>query len=220
MDTNIENEIAYASSFRRSVASMIDIFIVAFLRIVVAQFLGAIWLQGVLIGLSSDYSIRFGSDVVQSDENLIYILNHDAFKDIVLFFILIILVGAFYHAYLNSSSWKATLGKRFLGIMILDKKYDKIGIFRGFAHYFLSLIPMVIILYLVSYQVSHGINIVQAASSNIINIALAFCAVMWINVQIFTNKKTTAYDLICGTVLLEGKSTAKTPWQKLSEDEI
>ncbi len=220
MDTNIENEIAYAGSFRRSMASMIDVFIVAFLRVIAAQFLGMIWLQGVLINLASDYSLYFGTDVIRTDENLLYIVNHDGFKDIIAFFVIIFLIGAFYHAYLNSSSWKATIGKRLFGIIILNRKYDKIGILRGFCHYFLSLLPVVIILYLVGYQVANGINIVQAVSSNIFNIFLAFCAVMWVNIHVFSNKKTTAYDLICRTLLLEGKSIAKTPWQKIDKDEI
>ncbi len=217
---NIDDEIIYASSFKRGIAITIDIFIVLFLRIFVAQILGMIWLNKVLLTLSADFKSHFGSEAIENQEHIAFILSHFAFKQIIIFYILIILVGTIYHAYLNSSSWKATIGKRVMNIMILDKNFDKVSFLRAFAHYFASLIPMVIIIYLFVFQSYFQINFVKAITANYLNIALSIVAVLWINIHSFTGRKTTAHDLICKTLFIDGKSIAKKPWQKLEKDDI
>ena len=46
------------------------------------------------------------------------------------------LIQGIYHAFLESSPWQATLGKRALGISVTDENGNRIGILRAFARHF------------------------------------------------------------------------------------
>lgn len=217
---SIEDEISYCGPFKRSLALAIDIFIVLILRIIVAQILGMIWLGKILQNLAYEYELHFGSDIIENQEQVSFILSHSAFNHFIAFFAIISVVGVLYHAYFNSSSWKATVGKRVLGFLMLDYEYNKISFLKALSHYLLSLVPMVIVLYLVAFQSVNQINLVSSITDNGFNLILAFLAALWINIQSFNKRKETAHDLICKTIFVEGKSKAKTPWQKLEKDEI
>ncbi len=215
MDINTEEtEINYVGSFRRGFAISIDIFIVAVLRIFAAQILGAIWLNRVLSQLVIDFREYFGTDSVENYEQVDFILRHSAFKEVIIFYLLVFLVGALYHSYLNSSAWRATIGKRLLGIMIVDKNLQKISMMKGLAHYFLSIIPILYVIYLIFYQSYYKLGFMATLTGNPFNLILGFIAVMWLNIHVFTKRKVTAYDLICKTVFIKGRISAKYPWQK------
>jgi uncharacterized RDD family membrane protein YckC len=124
------------------------------------------------------------------------------------------MVGALYHAYLNSSVWEATIGKRLMKIMITKENDMKITFKRGLLHYFLSLMPFVFLIYLVSYQIRNNLTFYQAITSSEINIFLGILFMMWLQIHIFTKKRTTAYDMICNTNVVKGKTSYKWPWSK------
>lgn len=201
-------------SFKRSIATAIDVFLVLFLRIFAMQILGVVWLNRQLQRLSDDFEAYFGTNEITDPGQLVFIYNHDVFAQIVTFLILIFLVGALYHAYLNSSNWCATVGKRVLGFVVVDKKGQKVGFLAALLHYFLSLVPMVIIFYLVMFQLRLNLGFIEAITANFVNIILIFIAVSWVNIHIFTSRKVTFYDLLCGFVLVEAKTGHKFPWSK------
>ncbi len=210
-----KKEEKYTSPYRRGSAAMIDIWLVLFLRVLVMQFLGMIWLNQAIVNFMQEFQNHFGTDTIKNTpEHINFIISNKIFYYALAFYAIVILVGAFYHAYLNSSSWRATLGKRLMKIMIVKEDESPISLNRGLAHYFLSVLPFAFILYLVSYQLKTGLTFFETVTASGTNLFLGIMFVAWIQVHLFTKKKTTAYDLICDTVLVNGKTGAKFPWSK------
>jgi uncharacterized RDD family membrane protein YckC len=205
----------YASSFRRSTASMFDLWIVLFLRVIVMQVLGIVWLNAAITNFVQEFYERFGTEVVKNTpEHIDFIVHNRIFLYGIIFYSIVILVGTFYHAYFNSSSWQGTVGKRLMKIMIAKEDGSKISFKAGFAHYFLSVLPFVFIIYLLSYQLRNHLNFYQALTASELNVFLGIVFVIWVQIHLFTKKKTTAYDMICQTFLINGKAVAKFPWTK------
>lgn len=209
MDTDIN----FVSASRRSAAVSIDITIVLILRIFVAQIMGILWLNDVIANFLADFKNHFGTEYVSSNpEHLNFISNHKIFPAILIFYAIIVMVGAIYHAYLNSSAWQGTVGKRLMKIMMINEINGKnISFLKGLAHYFLSLLPFAFLTYLFAYQGLHNLNFIAAITANAFNISLSFLTAVWVQTHIFTKKKTTIYDLICKVIFIEGKTSAKYP---------
>ncbi len=215
MDTNIENSIKYANSFRRTTAVSIDIFIVGILRVFIAQFLGIIWLNEVIQKFLIDFKSHFGTDFVKNNpDHIDFVIHHKVFSSIVIFYILLILIGTFYHSYLNSSSWRATIGKRAMGIIITKQDYSQINFMRGVLHYFLSVLPIAYVLYIIMFQAANELTLFNAITASGFNLILGFAFALWVQTHIFTKKKTTAYDMICKVIFIESKMKAQYPWSK------
>ena len=212
----------YASSSRRSGAAMLDIWIVLFLRIIVMQTLGTLWLNNQIVIFMQGFNEHFGTATIKNTpEHIEYIVSNRIFIYALLFYTIVILVGAFYHSYLNSSAWKATIGKRITKIMIVREEDDsKITFWRGMAHYFLSILPFAFIFYLMSYQIRNNLNFFQTVTASELNVFLGISFLLWVQIHIFTRKKTTAYDMICNTVLINGRTEAKYPWRKNQNSEV
>ncbi|OFW79951.1 MAG: hypothetical protein A2887_01890 [Alphaproteobacteria bacterium RIFCSPLOWO2_01_FULL_40_26] len=205
----------YASSFRRSTAASIDISIVLFLRIIAMQILGAIWMNNAIIEFIQEFREKFGTETMKNTpEHIDFVVHHRVFVYALTFYFLIIMVGAIYHAYLNSSSWMGTIGKRIMKITIITNNNLKIGLKRGLLHYFLSILPFAFILFLTSFQFKNELTFYQAVTYSETMIFFGILFLLWIQIHLFTKNKTTAYDLICNTVLVNGKTEAKWPWSK------
>lgn len=205
----------YASSFRRSTAAIIDIWIVLFLRVIIIQTLGTLWLNQEILNFMEKFHEKFGSETIKNTrEHIDFIINNRIFFYALIFYAIVIFVGAIYHAFLNSSAWQATIGKRFMKIMIVREPDYKLTFGRAMWHYFLSVLPFAFIFYLMSYQLKNNLNFYQAITSSEINVFLGFAFLIWIQIHLFTKQKTTAYDLICNTLLINGKTAAKWPWNK------
>lgn len=205
----------YAGTLRRGTAATIDVWIVLFIRIVTMQLMGEIWMNRALMNFMQEFNQKFGTETVKDNpEHLSFIINHSIFAQALIFYFITIMVGALYHAYLNSSVWEATIGKRLMKIMITKENDMKITFKRGLLHYFLSLMPFVFLIYLVSYQIRNNLTFYQAITSSEINIFLGILFVMWLQIHIFTKKRTTAYDMICNTNVVKGKTSYKWPWSK------
>lgn len=211
MDMNI-SEVKYCSTFRRLLAINIDIAIVSVIRIIFINIIGLFWLNNVIENFVLDFKNTFHTDAF--DNSFLqreFIFHHPIFKIILLFYFFIFLVGAFYHSYLNSSEWKATIGKRIMGVMMVNRSYNKISFKQAFSHYILSVLPIFFLIYLVAVSVSLNISFDQAISYNYFNLLLTLFGFIWYNMQIFTKKKVTAYDLLCKNYLIIGRSKNKFP---------
>jgi uncharacterized RDD family membrane protein YckC len=213
---NPYKENRYASSFKRATASMIDLWIVLFLRILTMEILGRIWLKGEIVNFVKEFYDRFGTETPKNTpEHIDFIINSRVFFYVIIFYLVIILIGALYHALLNSSNWNGTVGKRLMKIIIV-KEYDelKISFLRGLLHYFLSILPFAFIIYLVIYQKINHLTFYQAITTSELNVFLGIIFVFWTQIHLFTKKKNTAYDMICETILINGKTESKLPWKK------
>jgi uncharacterized RDD family membrane protein YckC len=205
----------YTSTSKRSFAASIDVIIVLILRVIAMQFMGLLWINQKLVDFMQEFSTTFGTmEVKNTPEHLNFVFSHSIFWNVLFFYFITLMVGAFYHAYLNSSNWQATIGKRLNNIMITNANEGKISFKRALLHYFLAIMPFIYLTYIMAYQVRHQISVSQALMGSEINIVLGIIFVLWIQIQAFTPRKTTAYDLICNTVLINGKTNFKLPWNK------
>ncbi len=210
-----ENKGIYAGSFRRSVAAMLDVTIVLFIRVVTAQALGILFVNQELQRFLLEFKDKFGTDFVKNNpDHIDFVLHHRFFLVALIFYTAVIFIGALYHALLNSSSWQATIGKRVASIAIEKENGSRISFGLALSHYFLSVLPFLFIMYLISYQVSHDITFFQAVTASTFNVFFGILFLLWTQIHSFTKRKTTAYDLICKTVLVNKKTTAKFPWNK------
>lgn len=205
----------FAGSFRRGTAAAIDVWIVLFLRIFTMQFLGSIWINKAVTDFMLEFQTQFGTETIKNTrDHLDFIINNRIFYYGLIFYAIVIFVGAIYHAYLNSSGWQGTIGKRLMKIMIVKESGSKITFGTGMWHYFLSVLPFVFILYLISYQLRTNLTFFQTVTASETNVFLGIAFIIWVQIHLFTKKKSTAYDMICKTVLVNGKTEAKWPWSK------
>ncbi|NBV05637.1 MAG: hypothetical protein EBS06_00170 [Proteobacteria bacterium] len=205
----------YVGSFKRSFAAMIDATIVLFLRVLVAQILGMFFITSALQKFLMDFKDKFGTDFVKNNpDHIDFVIHHSIFIIVLVFYAVVIFVGALYHALLNSSKWQATIGKHLLGIVIEKEDGSPISFNIAITHYFLSILPFAFITYLIAYRVNYGVTFFQSVTSSNLNIFLGILFLLWTHIHIITKRKTTAYDLICRTVFLNKKINAKFPWSE------
>jgi uncharacterized RDD family membrane protein YckC len=205
----------YASSIKRSLAIGIDIWIVLFLRAFALQLMGMLFLNKMLKNYVKEFFDYFGTETMKATpEHINFLLHHSIFYWTIFTYAFLIFIGAFYHAYLNSSAWQATIGKRLMKIIIVRNDMSQIGLYRGFFHYFLSILPFAYIVYLASWEMTSKGTMLEALTHNAFSLALGIMFVLWLQIHLFMRKKTTAYDLICDTILINGKTDAKFPFKK------
>lgn len=208
----------YATTFKRGFATSIDVWIVLVIRVIAMNILGALWISEQMLSLHDDFKSKFGdgaTDKIPQEQIADFITNHPAFLDIIIFYLIIIIIGSLYYAYMNSSSWNATIGKRIAGIMIIKENELPLSFKRGLLHYFLSVLPFAFVIYLVSYKIRYQLNFYDAIVTNNFNLMIGVIFVLWVQVSLFTKKKSTAYDLICKTITINGRTKAKWPWTKI-----
>lgn len=216
MATSI-NEIEYVSSFKRSSAISIDMIIVMFFRIVVAQVLGALWINNTITQFIADFREHFGTEIIKNNpEHLEYIIAHSAFREMLFFYFIILIIGLVYHAYLNSSAWQGTIGKRLMNIRVVKAdNHFKANFGTAVAHYILSILPIIYIIYILTSMVNNNLSLFHAITYTPFSVFLGFLSIIWIQIHSFTKRKTTMYDLICKVVFVHGKTEAKLPWSKI-----
>jgi uncharacterized RDD family membrane protein YckC len=213
---NIENSsstIYYAKSFPRLIAAAIDGVIVLIIRCLTIFIIDNTYLKSQLTLFIEDFEKKFGTYTPKNTaEHISYILHHQFFIITLLSIIAVILVGAFYHAYLNSSSWQATIGKRFMNVIMQKNNDDKTSFYLALSHYFLSIMPYIYIIYIVAFAQKYETTFYQAITYSNHNIFFGILFVLWCHIQSFTKRKTTAYDLICNIEFIKGKTEEKYPW--------
>ena len=99
---------------------------------------------------------------------------------------------------------------------IIILKDNEVGLTFGRAllHYFLSAVPFLFVFYLLAFQLRNDLTFYQAVTASDSHIFFGIIFVLWVQLHLFTKKKTTAYDLIANTVVIKGRTGAKWPWSK------
>lgn len=199
---------------KRTTATMIDVFITVILRLLTLHLLGLLWINRVAQDFVKDFQAAFGADATMTSDpdRIAFVVHHALFYSTIIAWIIIIFIGALYHALLNSSSWQATVGKRLFKIMIVnDSNQSKISFKKALSHYFLSILPMIYVFYIIIFQVSHKMTLFHAIIANPINIFFGIIFMLWIQIQIFNKKRATIYDMICNTIFINGRTDFKFP---------
>jgi len=209
----------FASSAKRSIASAIDTVIVLIIRILFIESIGRMWIEPILLKFNTKFKEKFGTETPKrTPEHIEFMYQHELFYNIFALFMIIVLIGAIYHSALNSSSWRATIGKRLMGIAIVKNNSMPLSFKRALLHYFLSILPFFYIFYIISYQMKNDLEIYQAITGSIENIIFGIIFMLWLQIHLFTKNKTTAYDLICNTIFINKVFDAKMPWSKIKKN--
>ena len=184
----------YAGSFTRTFAAGIDVWIVMFLRGIFLQASAILFLNDEVQNFAKEFGDYFGTANMKFNiDHINFLMNHRIFYISIFIYAFVIFIGAFYHAYLNSSAWRGTIGKRLMKIMIIKNDMSPITIWRGFAHYFLSILPFAFVLYLIVYQLAKNMTLLQAISDNPVNVFLGIIFVLWVQLHLFTKKSLFAW---------------------------
>lgn len=215
MSINIDyDEILDASPIRRSLATVIDIAIVLFVRVIFAQILALLWISERLMQLSEDYKNFFGTDVIDSTDKAAFIQSHPVFGEFMMFVMILILVGSLYYAYMHSSRYHATAGKRLMGVEILNMDYSKLSFAKAFLCYYFSLLPIIYATYIMTYTYSMKTNLISAMFANVYN---GLFTVTIIALAAFFSsglRRHMGSDLVLQIVYLNNKTKAKYPWSR------
>jgi uncharacterized RDD family membrane protein YckC len=208
----IKDEVVYARPLLRGVATSIDMFIAGFLRVIFAQLLGNLWVDGKIALFFQDFDSKFGIPISWDNyEHAQFFVNHEIKSVILMFAFLVFLVGLLYYSILNSSSWRATVGKRILGIAVAKNNGETLTFLQSMGHYLLSLVPWLFIVYILIYQVQERVTLYEAISGNMINVTLGLVAIAWVQVQIFNKKKNTIQDMLIDCSLVKEKGAKGFP---------
>lgn len=213
-NTNDDDFTNYASPFKRSLSSAIDILIVMIIRGIVLQLIGNVFFIKTIHNFYSEFESKFGTKTPKgTPEHMEFIYSHSIFFQGISILVFIILIGAFYYAFFYSSKWQASIGKRILGIIVVDKNNQKkIKFSDGFYYYFLSIIPYFFILILFIYITKNKISIYQLFSEvwgfTFFGILILFA----INMSSFNKKRINFFDYLMDFEFHIGKTKSKYPW--------
>jgi uncharacterized RDD family membrane protein YckC len=124
------------------------------------------------------------------------------------------LIGGIYHAYLNSSAWQSTIGKRIVGIVVVSSNGEKISFSSGIYHYFLTLTPIVFIAFIFIYATIKKIEIYEIFTKNLILTILGLFFLIASHANSFNKKKINFFDYLMKFEFHLGRTENKTPWTK------
>jgi uncharacterized RDD family membrane protein YckC len=205
----------YAKATSKSLAGFIDFFIVLFLRACFLQILNDFYLSKLLYNFLNDFEKTFGTrEPKGNNEHINFIMHHEIFIYSLILIILVILIGAIYHAYLNSSSWQATIGKRIVKIIVVDKNYEKISFATALYHYLLNLIPMLFIILVLIYSQKNKYNIYETFSKNQFLTLCGFLILVASNCSFFNKKRLNFFDYLLKIEFHRDRTQSKTPWSQ------
>ncbi len=205
----------FANSTQRLTALGVDIFIVIIIRFFFTALIGELWIKSLIVKFEQDFTQKFGTPFMQSElSHIQFFRDHELFFALIIFYITVVLVGAIYYAYLHSSSWQATIGKRVVGIIAIKSNGLAMSFKRAMLYYFLSILPFIYAAYIFAYMASFDVSLIGALTGSITNIILTILFVAWVQSQYFNQRKSTIYDLICHIDVKEGKINKKYPWEK------
>ena len=203
-DNNNQQSIIYASTIARLTANFIDNIIVMLLRIIILQPIWQFIIMKMLSQAINEFKEKFGAEAIRTNDHFLFFLNHQFFTAIIIFMMIFILIGACYHAISNSSRWQATIGKKICKVIVCDINRQRISIYKAFGHYFLSLLPWLFPIYILFYQAIHHLpNIQETITSSLFNIIYGLLMLIWLQMQIFTRKKTSLNDMICKIIFIK-----------------
>jgi uncharacterized RDD family membrane protein YckC len=84
----------------------------------------------------NEFEQNFGTRTPKGTlEHVEFIMNHSIFIYALIIIFITILIGGIYHAYFNSSSWQATIGKKLMKIKVVDLNGHRISFGQAIGRY-------------------------------------------------------------------------------------
>lgn len=119
--------------------------------------------------------------------------------------VIVCLLFWLYDAGLESSPARATMGKRALGLSVIDKYGRPISFGRATARHFVKFVPLflsVIPLYLSIESLTAGFVNVVALAVGVVGLIFLVCVVIELVMILLTRQKQGLHDLISGTLVV------------------
>jgi uncharacterized RDD family membrane protein YckC len=219
---NIKEEnnetLIYATPTKRMISGIIDSFIVLILRALFLQIVINSFAVNIFNNFIEEFEKNFGTRTPKgTTEHVEFIMNHSIFLYGLIIFFITIFIGNFYHAYFNSSSWQATIGKRIAGVIVTNKDSQKISFMTGVNHYFLSLIPIIYIIFIFIYAQKNKYEIYELFSKNHFLAILGLLLLIASNANAFSNKRINLFDYFMKIEFHIGRTENKLPWTKIDK---
>lgn len=208
----------YATPTKRSLSGIIDCFIVLILRACFLQTLNNIYVSEFINNFINEFEQQFGTRTPKGTvEHIEFIMNHSIFIYGLIIIFITILIGGIYYAYFNSSNWQATIGKRIIGVMVVNKDGEKISFNTGICHYFLTLTPIIFIVFVFIYAQKNKIEIYEVFSKNHALLITGFLFLLANHAGSFNRKKINFFDYLMKIEFHLGRTTPKTPWTRINK---
>ena len=213
------NETAiYATPTKRMISGIIDSFIVLILRALFLQIVINSFAINIFNNFIEEFEKNFGTRTPKgTTEHVEFIMNHSIFLYGLILFFITIFIGTLYHAYFNSSNWQATIGKRIAGVTVANKDSQKISFMTGINHYFLSLIPIIYIIFIFIYAQKNKYEIYEVFSKNHFLAILGLLLLIASHANAFSNKRINLFDYFMKIEFHLGRTENKLPWTKIDK---
>jgi uncharacterized RDD family membrane protein YckC len=210
--------VKYATSSRRMFSGSIDCFVVLILRALFLQTLNNSYTINFFNNFIDEFERNFGTRTPKGTvEHIEFIMNHSIFIYALIIIFITIFIGTIYHAYFNSSNWRATIGKRIAGIVVVDKDYERISFMTGIYHYFLSLAPIIFIIFILFYSQKNKYEIYDVFSKNHFLTILGLLLFIASNGNAFSKKRINFFDYLMKIEFHLGRTENKLPWTKINK---
>jgi len=195
-----------ANFFIRSMAYLIDIFVVFTIRYIVWIAFSALWfydaMENFYYQFQDAFSYTLSKPVQQFEyyEMFLYSVNHSFFVDFAFVALFIFLVGAAYYIYMHYA-FQQTLGKKALGLKLLDNKTEKeLSISRIIFRYVIGLVPWLFMIIALIFVLGN-----KPKEGMYVFIAL----VLWYDPLLFGRDRRSIHDFIAFTKVIKLKTNKR-----------
>lgn len=213
---NPKEENFFATTFERSNAGLIDSIIVFALRAIFLQIVGTLWFIDVIKNFLFEFKEKFGTETPKATpEHMEFIRNHTILLDTFILIIAVFVIGLIYHAYLNSSQWQATIGKRICNIIMVNKKGAKLSFIDGVYHYLLSVTPFIYIFILLIFMQKNNFSIYTTLHNHQILSLIGVIIFIGSHMGAFNKKRINLFDYLMEVEFHKSRTPNKFPWKQI-----
>jgi uncharacterized RDD family membrane protein YckC len=195
-----------ANFFTRSMAYLIDNFIVFTIKYIFWIIFNSLWFYDAMVNFyyqfKSTFSYTLSKPLQQFEyqEMLLYAVSHSFFVDFVFVVIFIFAIGATYYIFMHYK-YQQTFGKKALGIKLLDSNSDKSPSFiKVVFRYLVGLVPWVAMIVAIIFVLGN-----QAQKGMVVFVAL----VLWYDPLVLGRDRRSVHDFIAFTKVIKLKPSQK-----------
>lgn len=187
----------FAHPSKRFLAYSIDVFIVTILRYIILLLILFLWFRNNINQFFIDYKNYLDENnyTILSDQHLLpYLLNHPIIYQIIFIITLLFLLGSLYWIILPISKFKATFGKYWLNISIINRNNQSLNFPQSLSRYLIALIPWI-------FQIV--IFLALLAQNFVILIIGIIFVTFWYDTKILKTSHKAMHDYICKTKVIK-----------------
>lgn len=220
-NTNNEDDFEYTGLTKRVLGYAIDFALLLPIRAVAISTLYASLMRDRIVEIHKKYTYMFSEAGLANDAPEVqeFITQSGIIEYLTSFIflaaLLYVTIGCFYFNAMHRSSWQTTIGGRIFGFKTVTQDDEKIGIFRGYMRYFVSIVPWFLacsfVIKMMLAQFTAQDMTVLAESSKDYLVFLVILMITWYDLALFNRKNLTVYDLLFKTAVVNGREEKGFP---------